>query len=462
MNNRWVLYASIISGVSILLFYVAYNGVVDRIINPLRMPVRTYQLIENSLSQETFGNKSYEETIGWMYSDRVEEELTYQGYVVGWDYYEAQTSAAKNLAGLQHWATSLDYGVVEPFVYQSFFKTSQFVNKKALRFRDYFDINIWNHNVMTTIPYGMPLVGWEHFIKHAARQLIIVHVMICSRNGTTFYVNDNVKKSTCFQGRGFTNTTFDTFGFKVLRQVCFKFSIRSPIPIDRFNKIILGPYKATDVSIIFTFVPGVNRARINILETKYHHRSISWLRPSKRIINSSKRYIDTFLSKNYVAVSLRTVKMAISIRGNKHPADIKATTKIVVNKCIDKIRGILSNVTGQHFMTIDIGRFGDPKATFYMSPMTVQEIISKLINVTYNNSWNQTEWENTFIKVTDGIIDSGFIASLQKEIVSQAALVITAGGGSFQSSMILQHKLYSAQNYSVHQPCSIDDLYPMK
>ena len=166
-----------------------------------------------------------------------------------------------------------------------------------------------------------------------------------------------------------------------------------------------------------------------------------------------------FLDKSYVAVSLRTVKMAVSLR-SKHLADIRKVAKIVVNKCVDEIGQILSSISGQHFMTIDIGRFGDPKASSFMTSATATEIINKMIKVTYSNLWNQTVWESTFIKAANGISDSGYIASLQKEIASHASSLIAAGGGSFQSSMKLQHQSQSSQSHHVLQPCSISDLYP--
>ena len=470
MNTQWLLYASTITGVSIVLLYIAYS-VVDRDVVDLRinfqLPLSTvklnpnsYQEAVNPLSQETVGNSSYKQTVGWMFNDRaVEENVTIQGYAVGWDYYEAQTCAARNLVGLQHWATSLDFGVVEPFVSQSYFRSRYFGNEKALRLSDYFDIDVWNHKVVATIPNGTTLVKWEDFISKAARQLVVVHVMMGSKEPTKVYVNDEVKKGACWQPRNFENTTLSKFGFFVIRQVCFKLNSRTPIPIDEFNKHILGPFKADSVSIIFTFVPGVNTARINILESEYHHKFVDWLKPSKRVINDAKKYIDMFLDKNYVAVSLRTVKMAISMR-SRHPTDIRGVTKIVVNKCIDEIAQILSSISGQHFMTIDIGRFGDPKASSYMTSSTATEIMNKLIKVTYHNMWNKTVWENTFIKAADGISDSGYIASLQKEIATHASSLITAGGGSFQSSMMLQHQSKSAQSHNILQPCSISDLYP--
>ena len=100
------------------------------------------------------------------------------------------------------------------------------------------------------------------------------------------------------------------------------------------------------------------------------------------MINDAKKYIDMFLDKSYVAVSLRTVKMAISLR-SKHPADIRKVAKIVVNKCIDEIGQILSSISGQYFMTIDIGRFSVPKASSFMTSAIATEIINKMIKIIY-------------------------------------------------------------------------------
>ena len=185
MNNQWILYASVATGVTFILFYVfAYSESIS---------------VQIQLHMH----------VGWMFRDgRVPEEgtTTLQGYALGWDFYEAQTCAARNLLGLQHWATSLDFGVVEPFVRGSFFRGGQFNNDKALRLSDYFDIDVWNHKVRTTIPYGTPLVKWEDFIRNAARQLIVVHTTISSREGTKVYsdVDGEIKKGgACFSRKGF-------------------------------------------------------------------------------------------------------------------------------------------------------------------------------------------------------------------------------------------------------------------
>ena len=161
MKMQRLLYSMTIAGVTIVLLYIAYN-VAERDINfriNFQLPLGTfrrrfrqrfiltsdsYQGAVNSLSQETSENSSYKQSVGWMFSDRTEENITIQGYAVGWDFYEAQTCAARNLVGLQHWATSLDFGVVEPFVVQSYFKNHYFGAENTLRLSDYFSIDYWN------------------------------------------------------------------------------------------------------------------------------------------------------------------------------------------------------------------------------------------------------------------------------------------------------------------------------
>ena len=141
MKNQWlyiiILYASIVTDISFSLLYVALNNW-----NSNRS---SYGGALNALSQQIFSNKTYEDTVEWMFRSNLvsEENITLQGgYALGWDYYEAQTCAARNLVGLQRWATSLDFGVVEPFVIESFFRSYRFTDDEALRLSDYFDIII--------------------------------------------------------------------------------------------------------------------------------------------------------------------------------------------------------------------------------------------------------------------------------------------------------------------------------
>ena len=343
MDKHWIFYASVVTGITCILFYVACNYKVDVYLQLGASAVENSDLshckVLNVLSKQTVGRVAYEDSVGWMLHSDLEPEnsITLQGYALGWNFWEQQTCAAKNLVGLQRWATSLDFAVVEPFVYQSFLKISQFDYNSALRLSDYFDINVWNHKVMTTIMNGTPLVKWEDFIENAARQLIVVHTVIHSSKGTNVYINDEMTKRGCSSAKGFTASTFKKFGFEVVRQVCFKFSSGSPIPIYEYNKSILGSFKANNVSIIFTFVPGVDRDRINILEEKYHQGFVDWLKPSKRVINDAKRYIDTFLDASY-GTNQRQVQCYTRLARVQHACDTRSTRMSHALNIINKTR----------------------------------------------------------------------------------------------------------------------------
>ena len=59
----------------------------------------------------------------------------------------------------------------------------------------------------------------------------------------------------------------------------------------------------------------------------------------------------------------------------RHPHDPKQATVIALNEwtviasneCVDEIKQILSDISTQHFMTTDLGTFGDAAALNYMS-----------------------------------------------------------------------------------------------
>jgi hypothetical protein len=46
-------------------------------------------------------------------------------------------------------------------------------------------------------------------------------------------------------------------------------------------------------------------------------------------------------------------------------------------------------------------------------------------------------WENSFAQATDGIVDNGYIAALQRTVASTADCIVLVGGGNFHN-MVLQ------------------------
>jgi len=82
--------------------------------------------------------------------------VTGGGYVMGWDFHECQTCAARNFLALIDWACDLNLTVVEPCVYNSYFNVANCVDmlnqasnsRRPLTFRDYFDIDYWNNRLL--------------------------------------------------------------------------------------------------------------------------------------------------------------------------------------------------------------------------------------------------------------------------------------------------------------------------
>jgi len=380
------------------------------------------------------------------------QKAGYKGYVFGWDYYEAQTCAARNLLGLQHWAGTLGFGVVEPFVCNSHYRANNFLRSgKSLRFSNYFNITEWNQQV-ATMNYGKPLVTWEQFLEKASRQVIVVYVVI-SQPKTSVYVDEAITENCLSSSRGFTIKTLTPFNFTLVRQVCFEFNVHFPLSVNDFNRHIFGNF--SKASLVFTFAPGVFAARINLKETEFYHKGAGWLYPSEHVVEHSKNYVEKFLKNgNYVAVAVRSVKLGVSlVKGQKMSKEWFAN---FLNNCSNEISGLLSNFSERRFLTLDIGRFGDPKATAYMSPATVNHFIASMVSVVYNMTWNSDQWEQSFVTATGGISDSGYIALVQKAIVTRATNVITAGSGTFLGSMISNHeKLLGAKKETIVYACKI-------
>ncbi|XP_065907532.1 uncharacterized protein [Dysidea avara] len=379
-----------------------------------------------------------------------------KGYVLGWHYYEGQTCAARNMLGLQYWAASIGFAVVEPFVSNSFFATGPFISKgESLRFSDYFDINNWNHHVTMT-GFAKPLVSWEEFIEKAPRKLIVVCVTMNSPSRVTTVTQIN---TTRVLQRGFTDETLSPFGFTVVRAMQFSFFVGSQLEMDEFNDKIFGNYNPNDVTVVFPFVPGVSRARINV-RTKGLPDFRPWLQPSKRVIKDSKKYVETYLEgKQYVGVHIRTVKLAIGLK-NKTPED-SSPPEFVENylrKCSEIIGDLLLKIPGKHFLAVDIGTFGDPKQSSHMSRTQLQQTLSNLVNTVYDAKWDENEWETSFINITGGITDKGYIASLQKLLVSNASYLITAGGGSFQNSLKANHEMMTTEKDTIFSVCRYDEI----
>ena len=121
-----------------------------------------------------------------------------KGYVLAWDFYEGQSSASRNLLGLLHWATTIDFSVVEPCVYNSFFNMDRCINEPlgndTLFFSDYFDVHYWNEKVVSQ-GFGKQLIPWKDFITNKPHTLIVVYFWLVENVKANVYINEQIQQA---------------------------------------------------------------------------------------------------------------------------------------------------------------------------------------------------------------------------------------------------------------------------
>ena len=97
-----------------------------------------------------------------------------RGYFLSLRYYEQQTQATHNLVQLQCLANSYGMNLLEPYIEGSKFTSDISAiakGKTCLKFRDLFDVDIWNEQTARFGYHG--LASWSDFLKSAPKKLII-------------------------------------------------------------------------------------------------------------------------------------------------------------------------------------------------------------------------------------------------------------------------------------------------
>jgi len=390
-------------------------------------------------------------------------------YVVGWDFHEGQTCASRNLLSLIHWAGDINFTVVEPCVHDSFFNFGHCIQSEVnysfrnnlLLFSDYFDLNYWNQQILSH-KIGKALVPWEVFINDIPPEAIIVYLWPSMHTKLSVFVDGEIQRYApgCYKQHvtprpRFAKNLLDKLGVKVVREVCFQFDIFVPIKIEWFNKQLLGNYTESHIMILFSYWIGTFKGRLllNYKDWFEHREAFDFMKPSQRVVEHSKKYREQFLGEDgYVAVALRTAKIAMILKDVKH----KSQTNLLhylTEDCSHQVSLALEKVKGKRLLALDLGRFGDGEASVYITNDTVYKTVPKLVKIVYDNKWNWTQWEDSFIQATGGITDTGYIALMQKILVTNAACIIVAGEGEFQKSLIKEYKA-KTKNPCIHQVCS--------
>ena len=398
-----------------------------------------------------------------VHHEYIKNEITPKGRILVTTYGEQQVGAAMSMFSLQKWAKAVGAAVIEPFVQNSMFTlpiiTSQQQLVNHLRFRDYFDIDIWNS--MSILRNGTPLVSWETFVNQPPKKFIFVIPLkhLCGEQRQV-YIDDEIEQ------QAICNDIFMTFKdnyrfyinhllrTKLVRKVCLSF-YRNAMHIDNFTNTVYGNFSSSDTMVWFQLwrgFTGVNRVKVS---QQYFYRSpktLDMVDTSKKIKADSLNYVHDILKSKpgeYTAISIRTVLRA------KHTP--KVDHEFFFHNCLKKLKVIISstNITNNVvFMSMDLGRFGDIDANSYMSEELMHYIKTNIFQIVYNNSLTMEQWEQSFVQATNGITDNGYIAAMQRTILENSRCLVMFGGRSnFQRSLLLSYKEKHINKSCLYEVC---------
>ena len=425
-------------------------------------------VIKSTININHITTRSYknEKTIHAVNDDMHIKNLTnttIKGIILVTLYGEQQVGAAMSMFSLQKWAKLVGALVVEPFVQKSTFKLPIVSSQKALaaqlRFRDYYDIDIWNN--MSISMNGAPLIPWETFIDQAPKKYIFVAIVNDLRKEERpIYIGDEIVE------QEYCNSTFDhltnKYSFyinhllqtKLVRRVCLSF-YKTIMHIDKFTDIIYGNFSSSDVIVWFQVWKGfANHDRVRVLQHYLYRntKTLAMLHTSKRISDASQRYIREFLKSEpgkYTAISMRTIVRAKYLPRSSHSS--------FFHNCIKELGGVISStniINSTIFVAMDLGRFGDKVVENFIDKNIINNIETEVFQTVYNNSLTMQKWEQSFIQATNGITDSGYIAAMQRTIVENSRCLVLFGGKSnYQQALLLAYKEKQVYKTCIYEVC---------
>jgi len=403
-------------------------------------------------------------------SDKQFSDATQQhsrGFVIAGDYFEQQLGAAMNMLTLSKWAKSIGVSPVEPYVRESvFYFPGSFKPKRSmLRFRDYFDIDYWNEKCLEH--NAMPLVSVDTFMAHKPKNLILVKI-IGNKNivlPKVAYVNDEIanepmcnKSISALEVKSNVHAVKE-LGMKIVRDVCMSFMKHKALHVQDFNEIIYGQFDPANTVVWFRTWEGIFEVqRIKIIEKEYHRNSevFDMLRTSHRIIDDSKRYVRNILKSsfgNYIGISFRSIK-----RSKAFYVDHLKGQMDFFHTCIQRLEhtvSVLHNDSNPVFLALDLGKFGDNKASKYLTRKMMSDIENELFQALYKDTLTMNKWEHTFVNITNGITDSGYIATLQSTILKNSGCLVMFGGDSNFQRFLLSDFQKNFPNPCFREVCYI-------
>ena len=377
-----------------------------------------------------------------------------RGFVMAMDYFEQQTSAARNMQSLQCWAAENDLSVVEPAVVGSFFE-APLGNETPIEFwfHDLYDLAEWNRD---SYEWGYSkLVRWADFLKSAPRDVILVDFKhIYPRD----LVKDQAMKPVSQRKlrnshpmrlwEGCTTEFFDSteaklkrHNFTVVQHICFNFGFGDPVTRMKFLTHIYGRRLPSQTTVVFSQWKGITArsSRVFIQESDCDISLLSTpgIGPSKKLLNHVREYQRRYIGTGpYLAVVVRIEKVHLLMNR-------KAVSHKFIGHCfktlLSVLRGMRSRLgTSRSVLAIDMGKYGSNTFRNTSKEPYVERYFQSFFSGMFGDEFTVNEWEESFSNVT-GTTDSGYTAALQKWLAVRASCLLFMGGGSFQRHIYSLH-----------------------
>ena len=392
---------------------------------------------------------------------------TFRPYAISSSYWEQQSNAILNMFSLQRWANSLGLTVVEPFVCQSELKFPPIVLynntlTNTLRLRDYIDLKYWDARAKES---GiLPLETWENFVLYSAKKIILVILPYSGPGGT--YANDKIKThpeclekmSKFYDSHG---KLFHSLQFEVIRNVCISF-YKYIIPPEIFNAG-LQVVNNKGATIWITEWQGVENGRVAFTGLGHNkfartllgeQRYLGMIKPSSRLLKDSQRYVSEVLGVQFNQFD--------AVVARNKPLDDRRTGEWYVqhfNTCVSQLEKYTKSGKNKLFLAIDMGRFGDRVRANKFDYNSQGKytgnghyLYKRYLSVAYGNK-SIDSYENDFVRVTNGIVDTGYIGALQRTIALHANVVYLVGGHSTFQGIIMQHFYEQKKSNAIIKIC---------
>ena len=382
--------------------------------------------------------------------------IVQHGYIIANGYSGQQGSGVRALVSLQCWASSfsLPVYIVEPYIEEyslaSRLKSKDLTN--VMKFSDYFDINHFNN---ASLEEGTPpLISVEHFIKKVPRQTIVVWLhndYSCRKKPHPKFqvLEESNGVGKCCSSEWLHNWQMREAKFCVVKVVQFGGCMSLPSAAKRMYKTIFKGWDPSNVTVVFRFwaanwdtLQNPDSKGKMLCKDVNGHKMRHKFYPSPRLLSDAKYYTNTYLrGQTKVAVMIRSEQ---AIRGFRNGDRLKKLN-LCMTKVVDIARNLSSRTSSSNtsniFLTLDVGKYGSNSVEWVLGlskyklknkSSDVITSVKKIVPALYGQNWVFKEWEESFIKATDGIEYPAYIASLQRTIASRADCLILMGGGDYQ------------------------------